>query len=139
VLTQNMPRVTRAALRQLEDDADSANITLPGTPHRAERPTPPRTPLGEIAVNQLGDGRITFTLSKAKLEEIVGRGSTKKGARKARKKQDGREIAVEVLEDDNVSTSSSAAEEASAELRRPISSGERDFIHIQTHIQCVQR
>ncbi|KAL6715091.1 hypothetical protein ACLMJK_007352 [Lecanora helva] len=109
-----MPRVTRAVLRSQEIHEDAASVPLPLTPIKG------RTPLGETAGNasvipemiDTGEGTMTGT------EKGPGKGKKGKASKNAtkKKKANKEEPMVEVLEDDNQSQTSSAAEEASKDL-----------------------
>ena len=109
-----MPRVTRAALRSQELQEDPTLVPLPLTPIKG------RTPLGEVAGNQSAqpvtvdtDGA---TIEPAKKGPVKGKkGNAKKQASKHNKAEK-EQTSVEVLEDDNQSQNSSAAEEASKDL-----------------------
>ena len=117
-----MPRVTRAALRSnavFEDEA--ASVPLPLTPCKE------REVLHEVA------GNSTQEVIDVSQSDNVAMGN-KKGTAKGRKGKVGKKNKklpasmdegsnVEVLEDDNHSTASSAVEEACEELMRPGSGG----------------
>ena len=105
-----MPRVTRAALRSMEDTALAASTQLPLTP-RKERP-----PLGEIA----GNGNVlessgTSNVS-AEPSQIQKKVAAKARKGRAAKKEVHNGDCVEVLEDDKQSATSSAVDEACEEL-----------------------
>lgn len=120
-----MPRVTRAALRSIEQQEGSdiaATIPLPQTP------TKDRAPLGEITGNK-GVQSEPANTSEEQAASVVkkGTGKGKKGnaAKKANKKTEERaeEVHAEVLEDESHSAHSSAAEEARQDLLKDGSQG----------------
>lgn len=114
-----MPRVTRAALRSqvLLDEVDLAISTpLPSTPRT-------RVPLGEIAANTEEIKNPNPDLSKTKKKQPT---KGKRRVAKKAKKQTSSNVedqSVEVLEDDNQSTTSSAVDEACQNLMQEISGG----------------
>ena len=109
-----MPRVTRAALRSQEPQDDPAIVPLPLTPIKG------RVPLGESTGNRGGelekvnpsDSRMTVA------KKGSGRGKKGNAVNKASKQHKAKmeESEVQVLEDDNKSQTSSAAEEACKDL-----------------------
>ena len=111
-----MPRTTRAALRSKElvgEEADAASVPLPSTPQKE------RLPLGEIADNK-GAGMMMADIAE---DEPVKQGAKKgrkaKGAKKGnnkKTKKNAEEPEIEIFEDDNQSSASSAAEDAREEL-----------------------
>ena len=110
-----MPRVTRAALRSMEDTVLAASIQLPSTP-RKERP-----PLGEIAGNgNVPENPDTHSVSIELIKnqkKVVAKARKSRAAKKMKPEDDVRnEDRVEVLEDDNRSATSSAVDEACEEL-----------------------
>ncbi|MCJ1342218.1 hypothetical protein MMC31_000398 [Peltigera leucophlebia] len=111
-----MPRVTRAALRSqvLLDEVDLAISTpLPSTPRT-------RVPLGEIAANTEEIKNLNLELSKTKKKQPV---KGKRKVAKKTKKQTSSKVEdqdVEVLEDDNQSTTSSAVDEACQSLMQEL-------------------
>lgn len=114
-----MPRVTRAALRSqvLLDEVDLAISTpLPSTPRT-------RVPLGEIAANTEEIKNPNLELSKSKKKQPAK--GKRKIAKKIQKQTNGKvqDQGVEVLEDDNQSTASSAVDEACQNLMQDISGG----------------
>ena len=106
-----MTRVTRAALRSMEQHDESSVavlIPLPQTPIKG------RIPLGEIADNK-GAENETITNSEeraAPAKKEVGKGKKGITAKKAntQMKKKAEEVYVEILEDENQSTCSSAVE-----------------------------
>ena len=112
-----MPRVTRAALRSMEqqDESDiAASTPLPQTPFKG------RVPLGDIAGNKGTESEIINTSEDqaAPTKKEAGKGKKGNAAKKANKQT--KEMAlvhVEVMEDENQSVHSSAAEEASKNLK----------------------
>lgn len=114
-----MPRITRAALRSqvLLDEVDLAISTpLPSTPRT-------RVPLGEIAANSEEIKNPNLELSNGKKKQPVK--GKRKIAKKTQKQTSSKvqEQSVEVLEDDNQSTTSSAVDEACQNLMQDISGG----------------
>lgn len=114
-----MPRVTRAALRSqvLLDEVDLAISTpLPSTPRT-------RVPLGEIAANTEDIKNLNLELSKTKKKQPVK--GKRKVAKKTKKHTSSKveDQVVEVLEDDNQSTASSAVDEACQSLMQELSGG----------------
>lgn len=112
-----MPRVTRAALRSMEqqDESDVASSTpLPQTPIKG------RVPLGEIAGNKGTEGEETNTSEEQVAPAKKGNGKGKKGntAKKINEqmREEAEEVRVEVLEDEDQSIHSSAAKEACRDL-----------------------
>lgn len=113
-----MPRITRAALRSnaaLEDTDPAASVQLSSTP-RKERP-----PLGEIAGNGLehpytDDDSCQIIKAQNKGATKVKKGSAPKKTKPENNALD--DARVEVLDDDNRSTSSSAVKEACEELSK---------------------
>ncbi len=122
-----MPRVTRAAQRSMEqqDESDiAASTPLPQTP------TQVRVPLGEIASNKGAHSEAISTYEEQAAPAKKGTGKGKKGnnAKKANKgmREKAEEVHVEVLEDENRSINSSAAEEACQEL---LEDGSQGMLH----------
>ena len=114
-----MPRVTRAALRSqvLLDEVDLAISTpLPSTPRI-------RVPLGEIAANTEDIKNPYVELSKTKKKQPAK--GKRKVVKKAKKQTESKveDQSIEILEDDNQSTTSSAVEEACQNLMQEISGG----------------
>ncbi len=116
-----MPRVTRAALRSQELQEDLASVPLPSTPIKS------RAPLDEIAGNTIGELETVNTsednMVAAKTGHAKGKkgNATKKGVKQRKAKPE--DQTVKVLEDDNQSQSSSAAEEACKDLLMKETSG----------------
>lgn len=112
-----MPRVTRAALRsqEMQEETDTAaSVPLPLTPKPKAR-----APLGETSGNTAAAQENVHTSEENKAAVKKGPGKGKKtGARKATKPNQSQEerSTVEVIEDDNQSQTSSAAEEACKHL-----------------------
>lgn len=113
-----MPRVTRAALRSQEEQVETdiaARAPLPLTPNLKVR-----TPLGETSGNSAAAPKIVSTADEtmAAAKKGPGRGkkgnATKKATKQKRNKAGG--PTVEVIEDDDQSQTSSAAEEACKDL-----------------------
>ena len=110
-----MTRTTRAALRSQEQGDESttaASVPLPSTPQRE------RMPLGEISDNRGAEPVLTTItvndpIKAAKKKGKHGKG-TKKGAKKG--KEDPEYNEINILEDDQKSTTSSAAEETRHQL-----------------------
>ena len=118
-----MPRITRAALRSkaaLESAELAASVPLPLTPSKE------RAPLGEIAGNAVGDTCMDHATNE--VFKVQKKGSTRsKNGRNTKKaapvnKSTGNGP-VEVLEDDNLSATSSAVEEACEDLLKNHDSG----------------
>ena len=111
-----MPRTTRAALRSAElaqDEAIAASVPLPQTPQKE------RVPLSEIANNK-GTGLIVVDSAENEPVKQGGKkGRKPKGAKKGNNKK-GKNTEertdFEIMEDDNQSSASSAADEAREEL-----------------------
>lgn len=119
-----MPRVTRAAMRSIEqhDGSDIATSTpLPQTPIKG------RVPLGEVAGNKGTETESTNPSEGQAVPAKKGPGKGKKGntSKKANKqiREKTEEVRVEILEDENQSTNSSAAEEARQDLLKDGSQG----------------
>ena len=119
-----MPRITRAALRSVEqqDGSDiAATIPLPQTPIKD------RVPLGETTGNKGAHREATNISENQAVPVKKGTGKGKKGnaTKKANKKTKGEveEVRVEVLEDESQSIHSSAAEEACQDLLKDGSQG----------------
>ena len=114
-----MPRTTRAAhrLKELaEEEAIAASVPLPTTPQKE------RVPLGEIADNKGAESTMVDNIGNKPIKPAPKKGRKTKGAKKANSKRNKNEteesgIEVEVLEDGNQSSTSSAAEEACEELK----------------------
>ena len=106
-----MPRVTRAALRSMEQHDESSVAVLVPLP---QTPTKGRIPLGEIANNKGAESQAITnseeTAAPAKKE--VGKGKKRTTAKKANteRREKAGEVCVEVLEDENQGTCSSAVE-----------------------------
>ena len=108
-----MPRVTRAALQSQEAHDDPASIPLLLTPIKG------RVPLGETAGNINAEPTTVYASENEMAAVKKGPGKSKKGnARKTNKAKKDKTTAshVEILEDENQSQTSSAAEEASKDL-----------------------
>ena len=111
-----MPRTTRAALRSkelAEEEATAASVPLPTTPQKE------RVPLGEITDNKGVELTLADSAENEPLKQGAKKGRKTKVAKKGNKnkaKDNTEEPEVEVLEDGNQSSSSSAAEEAREEL-----------------------
>lgn len=119
-----MPRVTRAALRSMEQSSESdlaASTPLPQTPIKA------RVPLGEVAGNNGTENEATDTSGNhmAPAKKATGKAKNRQAAQKANKQMTQKvgEAHVEILEDEIQSPHSSAAEEASKDLLKDGSQG----------------
>ena len=119
-----MPRVTRAALRSMEQQEESDvafTIPLPQTPIND------RVPLGEITGNKGAQSEAANTPEEQAAPVKKGTGKGKKGnaAKNANKKtkEKAEEVHVEVLKDESNSINSSAAEEACQDLLKDGSQG----------------
>lgn len=124
-----MPRVTRAAMRSIEqhDGSDIATSTpLPQTPIKG------RVPLGEVAGNKGTETESTNPSEGQAVPAKKGPGKGKKGntSKKANKqiREKTEEVRVEILEDENQSTNSSAAEEARQDLLKDGSQGTHEVV-----------
>ena len=119
-----MPRMTRAALRSMEQQ-DGSELTA--SPPLPQTPIKGRVPLGEVAGNRGTDNEGTSAsdeqVTPAKKE--TGKGQIGNNAKKANKqaKDKAEEVRVEILEDENQSVSSSAAEDARQDLLKDGSQG----------------
>ena len=106
-----MPRVTRAALRSMEQHDESSVAVLIPLP---QTPTKGRIPLGEIANNKGAESQpITNSEERAApAKKEVGKGKKRTMAKKAKTEttEKAEEVCVEILEDKNQSTCSSAVE-----------------------------
>lgn len=130
-----MPRVTRAALRSVEqqDESDiAASTTLPQTPIKG------RVPLGETTGNEGAEIEACNTSEGLAAPAKKGTGKGKKGNAVKRANKHVREMAeeprVEVLEDENQSMHSSAAEEASQDL---LKDGSQGMLHRTLALDCA--
>ena len=130
-----MPRVTRAALRSVEQQNESdiaASSPLPQTPIKG------RAPLGEIAGNRGAENEATNTSNDKVAPAKKGIGAGKKGnaAKKASKqmRKNDEELRVEVLEDEKQSMHSSAAEEACQDL---LKDGSQGMFHETLAFNCA--
>lgn len=119
-----MPRVTRAALRSIEQQNESdiaASTPLPQTPIKG------RAPLGEIAANKGAENEATNNSEEKVAPAKKGTGVGKKGnpVKKADKqmREKVEESRDEVLEDEKQSIQDSAAEEACQNLLKNGSQG----------------
>jgi len=112
-----MPRITRAALRaqEQEETDEASSVPLPVTP----KPNG-RTPLGETSGNTATAPEIVNNPEETMAAAKKGPGEGKNGnATKKDTKQKKNKVedpTVEVIEDDNQSQASSAAEEACKDL-----------------------
>ena len=135
-----MPRVTRAALRFMEQPSESdlaASTPLPQTPIKA------RVPLSEVAGNKGTENEGTNTSGNrvAPAKKGTGKAKNRQAAQKANKQMTQKvgEAHVEILEDENRSTYSSAAEEASKDLLKDGSHGMLHrtlFCHLAASNSC---
>ncbi|KAG8528089.1 uncharacterized protein KY384_007005 [Bacidia gigantensis] len=109
-----MPRATRAAVKAQEEEAITAALEdLPPTPAKG------RVPLGEISNNVNTSTMIEGTDTVDEAEKVPAPKSKKgKGGKKSKKvtKVKSKEQEVEILEDENQSSQSDAAEQACADL-----------------------
>ena len=119
-----MPRVTRAALRSVEQRDGSeiaATVPLPQTPVKD------RVPLGETTGNRGAHSEAANTSEEQAALAKKGTGKGKKGnaVKKANKKtkEKAEEVCAGVLEDESQSLHSSAAEEARHDLLKDGSQG----------------
>ena len=119
-----MPRVTRAALRSVEqqDGSDIADTTpLPQSPLKD------RVPLGETTGNKGAHTDATNTSEEQAGPVKKGKGKGKKGnaAKQANKKtkDEDKEMCAGVLEDESQSIQSTAADVASQDLLKDGSQG----------------
>ena len=111
-----MPRTTRAALRSkelAEESATAASVPLPTTPQKE------RVPLGEIADNKGAELTMIDSAEQEPVKQGVKKGRKLKGAKKGNKKTQNNteEPDIEILEDGNQSSGSSAVEEARQNLK----------------------
>ena len=117
-----MPRVTRAAQRNIEVLEDAASVPLPSTPRRE------RAPLCEIIANQNDNTPQRYELEVdiyAKPPKKTGaKGKKAKGTKKGKKKHIENSENNDVLEDDNQSDVSSAVGEACKELMKENNGGQ---------------
>ena len=135
-----MPRVTRAALRSLEqqDGSDiAATIPLPQTPLKD------RVPLGETTGNKGAhtDAANTSEEQAAPAKQGIGKGKKGNAAKKANKKmkEEAKEICAGVLEDESQSIQSIAADEASQDLLKDGSQGVSNTSFMTTRsLICVR-
>ena len=106
-----MPRVTRAALRSMEQHDESGAAALIPLP---QTPTKGRIPLGEIANNKGAESQAVTNPEEriAPAKKEVEKGKKRTTAKKAttEKREKVEEVCVEILEDENQSTCSSAVE-----------------------------
>ena len=111
-----MPRTTRAALRSkelAEEEAIAASVPLPSTPQKE------RVPLGEVANNKVAGLITADSAENEPVKQGAKKGRKAKGAKKGSNKKTKKNTEgpdIEVLEDGNQSSASSAAEEAREEL-----------------------
>ena len=119
-----MPRVTRAALRSLEqlDGSDiAATIPLPQTPLKD------RMPLGETTGNKGAhiDAANTSEEQAAPVKKEIGKGKKGNAAKKVNKKtkEEAKDMCAGVLEDESQSIHRTAADEASQDLLEDRSQG----------------
>ena len=112
-----MPRVTRAALRSVEqqDGSDIADtVPLPQTPLKD------RVPLGETSGNQgvHVDAANTSEEQAAPAKKGIGKGKKGNAGKKAntKAKEQAKEMCAGVWEDESQSIQSTAADEASQDL-----------------------
>ena len=128
-----MPRATRAALRAqelAEEATTAASIALPPTP------TKERVPLGEISSNS--PAKVDMVVENSfDADQKPAKGKKGKGAKKGKKgaKAKAGTESVEVLEDDNLSSHSDAAEQACGDLTE--NNANRGVFFVSIHIECV--
>ena len=129
-----MPRVTRAMLRSVEqhDESDGTSlILLPQTPVKD------RVPLGETAGNKGIESKPVNTSEEEVRAVKKGIGKIKGNAAKNANKQpkeNAVESHIEVLEDENQSTHSSAAKEACQDL---LKDGSQGMLHRTSAFSCT--
>ena len=106
-----MPRVTRAALRSMEQHDESSVAVLVPLP---QTPTKGRTPLGEIVNNKGAESQAITNAEEraAPAKKGIGKGKKRTMAKQAKTEmtEKNEEVSVEILEDENQSTCSSAVE-----------------------------
>lgn len=112
-----MPRITRAALRSIEQqDGSDIAVTIP----LPQSPLKDRVPLGETTGNKGThiDAANTFEEQAAPARKGIGKGKKGNAAKKASKKtkEQAKESCAGVLEDESQSIQSTAANEASQDL-----------------------
>ena len=119
-----MPRVTRAALRSIEqlDGSDiAATIPLPQTPLKD------RVPLGETTGNKGAhiDAANTSEEQAAPVKKGIGKGKKGNATKKVNKKtkEEAKDMCAGVLEDESQSIHRTAADEASQDLLEDRSQG----------------
>ena len=105
-----MPRATRAAARaqeQAEEAVTAASVALPSTP------TKDRVPLGEISHNSNAVIEMVVN-TEGDEKKVAAKGKKGKGGKKGKKgaKAKADEAPIEVLEDDDQSSHSDAADHA---------------------------
>ena len=130
-----MPRITRAALRSVEqqDGSDiAATIPLPHTPIKD------RVPLGETTGNKGARSEPASTSEEQAAPAKKGPGKWKKGnaAKKANKKtrDKAEDVDAGVLEDESQSMHSPAAEEARQDL---LKDGSQGMLHKTLAFDCT--
>ena len=106
-----MPRVTRAALRSMEQHDESSVAVLIPLP---QTPTKGRTPLGEIANNKGAESQANTNSEEraAPAKKEFGKGKKRTTTKQAdtERREKAEEVCVEILEDKNQSTCSSAVD-----------------------------
>lgn len=112
-----MTRTTRAALRSrelAEEAANAASVPLPTTPQRG------RVPLGEISENAVPSPIMVTIPFEEPVKAVGKKGKGGKGMAKGQKKdkENMKKPEIEVLEDGDESSASSAVDEVRYELRR---------------------
>lgn len=122
-----MPRVTRAALRsqEIQDESDlAASTALPHTPVKS------RAPLSEISNNKVnGPEPVNTSEEQMGLAKKGKKGNNTKKSTK-QKIENNKQTDVEVLEDGNESSTSSAVEEACKDL---LENDPGNFPHDRVH------
>ncbi|KAM0806067.1 hypothetical protein BDR22DRAFT_816299 [Usnea florida] len=130
-----MPRVTRAALRSMEQHDESSVAVLVPLP---QTPTKGRIPLGEIANNKGAESQAPTNSEEraAPAKKGTGKGKKRTMAKQAKTEmtEKAEEVCVEILEDENQSTCSSAVE-ACQDLLKDGSQDTREVVIDSDRIQ----
>ena len=129
-----MPRVTRAAMRSMEQhDEPSIAVLIP----LPQTPTKGRNPLGEIANNKGAESQaITNSEERAApAKKEVGKGKKRTTAKTAKpgKTEKAEKVCVEILEDENQSTCSSAVDACQDLLK----DGSQGRLHHTLVVNCA--
>lgn len=119
-------------MEHLDESDIAASTSLPDTPSKG------RVPLGEVAGNKGAEYEATNTSEQRAVPAKKGTGKGRKGntAKKADKqtREKAEEVGVEVLEDENKSVHSSAAEETSQDL---LKDGSQGMLHGTLVFHCA--